>query len=77
MTSETKKALTGLEWAIAQTIDEPQQEDEFTAEEFARASNLGITQARNRLDRMTGLGQLSKRKILIDGRQTNLFRKAD
>jgi hypothetical protein len=77
MTSETKKALTGLEWAIAQTIDKPQQEDEFTAEEFSRASNLGITQARNRLDRMTGQGQLSKRKILIDGRQTNLFRKAD
>ena len=77
MTKQTKKALTGLEWAIAQTVDKPQQEDEFTAEEFARASNLGITQSRNRLDRMTGQGQLSKRKILMDGRQTNVFRKAD
>ena len=77
MTKQTKKALTGLEWAIAQTIDEPQQADEFTAEEYARVGKFDITQSRNRLERMAGKGQLSKRKVLIDGRWTNLFRKAD
>jgi hypothetical protein len=77
MTSKTKKALTGLEWAIAQTVQEPKQADEFTAEEFALASNLEIGQARNRLDRMTDRGELSKRKILLNGKHKNLFKKAD
>lgn len=78
MKTKSLTALTALEQALKITgVQEPKRDDEFTAEEFARASNLGITQARNRLDRMTGQGQLSKRKVLMDGRQTNLFRKAD
>lgn len=77
MTNKTKKALTGLEWAIAQTIKEPKQPDEFTAQDFAGASNLGMAQVRGHLTRMIERGHLTKRKILISGKQTNLFRKVD
>ena len=77
MTNKTKKALTGLEWAIAQTIKEPKQPDEFTAEDFTGASKLGVAQVRGHLTRMVERGQLTKRKILISGKQTNLFRKVD
>ena len=74
---KTKKALTGLEWAIAQTIKEPKQADEFTIDEFSQASNLTISQAQGQLKRMIDRKLLTKRKILISGKQSNLFRKAD
>ena len=77
MTKQTEKALTGLEWAIAQTIKSPQEDDEFTAEEFAKEAKLEISQARNRLDHMASRGQLTKRKVSINNRLTNVFRKAD
>ena len=76
MKSKTKAVLTSLDWALAQTIDEPQQPDEFTADQFAAAGKLEIAQARNRLAWMASSGQLTKRKILITGKRTNLFRKA-
>jgi hypothetical protein len=77
MTSKTKKALTGLEWAIAQTVQEPKQADEFTSEEFILASKLGSRQARSVLEGMFNRGELTKRKMVIAGRFVNLFKKAD
>ena len=72
---KTKKALTGLEWAIAQTIVAPQNPDEFTAEEFAVSAEISMSKSRNRLEHMVNAGQLKKRKILKDGKWINLFRK--
>lgn len=72
---KTKKALSSLEWAIAQTIKEPKSPDEFTAEEFSRACNLSSAQTRGKLSRMVERGQLTKRKISICGNQVNLYQK--
>jgi len=74
---KTKKALTGLEWAINQMIEEPKKPDEFTAEEFAIAANIRIATARNKLDHSFNSGILTKRKILVNGRMLNLFSKAE
>ena len=74
---KTKKALTGLEWAIAQTIKEPQHADEFTVDEFSQAGNLTIPQAQGQLKRMFEHKLLTKRKILMSGKLCNLFKKAD
>ena len=77
MTSKTKKALTGLEWAIAQTVQEPKQADEFTAQDFALASKLIGRQARSLLDGMFNRGELTKRKMIIAGKVVNVFKKAE
>jgi predicted transcriptional regulator len=77
MTSKTKKALTGLEWAIAQTVEPPKQPDEFTAEELAKASDGNLNAARSNLARMFEKGLVTKRSVRHAGKRTNLYRKAD
>lgn len=68
--------LSSLQWALSQTFHEPQAEDEFTAEQFAIAGKVALAQAGNRLAWMVSSGKLTKRKVLIDGRRRNVFRKA-
>jgi hypothetical protein len=77
MTSKTKKALTGLEWAIAQTIQEPKQADEFTAQDFALASKLPASRVKHLLPSMVNRGELTKRKMLVAGKVVNVFKKAE
>ena len=77
MTKKTKKALTGLEWAIAQTIQEPKRPDEFTADEFILASKLESRQAKRLLEGMFSRGELTKRKMAIGGMSVNVFKKAE
>jgi hypothetical protein len=75
MKAKTKKALSGLDWAIAQTVEEPKQADEFTTDDFARAGNLPVETARDKLNRMVRDGHLTKRMITLNGTRTNLYRK--
>jgi hypothetical protein len=75
MTGKTKKALTGLEWAINQTVVKPRQADEWTVEEFSKAAGIPCSTAKSRLASMIDKGQLEKRVISIAGHQTNLYRK--
>ena len=73
----TRAALSGLEWALEQTAELPLQPDEFTTDQFRIASN-GITDdsARATLKRMIANGQLTARKIKINGARTNAYKKA-
>lgn len=74
MTKKTKQALSSLDWAIAQSIEQPRQPDEFTTAEFAESSGMNSSTAEKRLRRMPGI---SRRKITINGNLVNLFRRAD
>jgi response regulator of citrate/malate metabolism len=76
MKQQTKKALSGLEWALAQSIDEPQQPEEFTAEDFAKAGGVTMDSAKARLARMVRQGLLAKRIVCLRGRRTGLYRRA-
>jgi len=75
--AKTKKALSGIEWAIAQSVGKPRQEDEFTCEEFQRLGG-GSTRgaAESRLKRMVSNGELLKRPSCINGSRCTLYRKA-
>jgi hypothetical protein len=75
--AKTEKALSSLEWAIAQSMTSPKQDDEFTTEEFAESTKTSAAASRSRLNRMVKSGMLVRRKILIESNYTNLFRKAD
>jgi hypothetical protein len=68
--------LSGLEWALAQTLEQPQQPDEFTSEDFAQSTGRTIASARSLLNRMCHDGKLTKRYITVRGNKTCIFAKA-
>ena len=73
--------MSGLQFALSQILDEPQREDEFSAEEAyleARQKNPKITLStiRQRLTRMEQGGSLTKRTIRHNGTTINLFSRA-
>jgi len=75
--TKTEKALSSLEWAIAQSIEPPRQEDEFTCEEFFQLSGAASRgAAESRLKRMVSNGGLLKRPTCINGNRCTLYRKA-
>lgn len=79
--ANTKKALSALDFALSQLVDEPQRADEFSVDEFfaearQKDSTLTLNIARNRLQNMQTNGLLTKRRIRRNGTTINLFRKA-
>ena len=73
--------LSSLQFALSQIVDDPQQPDEFSAEEsliegLKADPSLTITIVRNRLIQMFRNGLLVKRQIRRDGKMINLYRKA-
>lgn len=74
---KTKKALTGLEWAIAQNADQFIEPDEFTVADFANATKSTSDSANSKLSRMVQSGKLSVRKLNQFGRLINAYKKAE
>lgn len=72
-----RAAVSGLEWALEQLAEKPKQPDEFTAKEcHAAQSERSLAGIRSLLDRMRDNGVLSCRKILVNGKHENVYRKA-
>jgi hypothetical protein len=75
MKKQTDKALTGLQWALAQR-PEPRKDDEFTAAEYLAAGGATTKNAaRSFLRRMVEDGQLESRGALEGGKIVTLYRK--
>jgi len=81
LNKKTTAALTGIDWALAETAEQPQQIGvEFTANEFHAAAQksqtpLTVDAARFRLLRLVKAGELVTRQIIIGGKRTNLYRR--
>lgn len=73
MTSKTKKAISSLDWAISQTIDHPQTDDEFTLAEYCKATGTTLAAAKSKLSKTAGI---SYRLVTLNGTRTNLYRRA-
>jgi hypothetical protein len=69
----TKTALSALDFALSQVIDEPIRADEFTALEFATKANITHATALYRLKLMVNDGRLIMRKGRIQGKQSNFY----
>jgi len=75
--TKTEKALSSLEWAIAQSIEPPRQEDEFTCEEFLQLSGAASrSSVESKLKRMVNNGGLLKRPACVNGNRCTLYRRA-
>lgn len=80
LAKKTSNALTGLDWALSELSEKPQQKDEFTVNEFMEATSKNSScktreSVHSRLKRMMQRGEVSCRKITIDGKRTNLYRR--
>jgi predicted transcriptional regulator len=75
MKSETQKAVSSLDFAIAECTRPSKMDDEFTLAEYIVKSKIPRTTAQQNLDNLVRSGLLSKRKISIDGSLRNLFKK--
>jgi len=71
--AKTQKAISSLDWAIAQTIELPQQADEFTAYEFAEKAGVSLPTAKYRLKACPGI---VSRTATTGGSRINLYRRA-
>ena len=73
---KTEKALSGIEWAVSQTIGIPRQPDEFTIFEYMQAAGcLTRGAAESKLRRLVNDGGLTKRKANVDGSICSLYRR--
>lgn len=73
---KTTAALTGLNWALSELIEKPQQPDEFRGDEFADGAGITMAQAYHRLKRLVHSGKLTSRLITVEGKRMNLYRRA-
>ena len=76
MNNKIKAALSSLDLAISLLNPPPKTEDEFTLVEYMKKANIKERTALSKLAQLVSDGSFVKRKILIDGRFFNLYRKA-
>jgi hypothetical protein len=68
----------GLEWFLEKTTQEPIRPDEFTVRQAFERAGAGSTvaQMRCKLARMEHSKEITSRKVLMDGKWINVYRKA-
>ena len=76
----TRVTLSALDYALEQTDATKRKADEFTSSEFyhaliAKGVKISNSGAMYRLTEMVARGELTKRKIMINGATTNLYSK--
>lgn len=75
-----KQVMSALDFALEQTDATKRKDDEFTSGEYyhaliARGVKISNSGAMYRLTEMVARGELTKRKIMINGATTNLYSK--
>jgi hypothetical protein len=75
-----KQVMSALDFALEQTDATKRKDDEFTSGEYyhaliARGVKISNSGAMYRLTEMVAKGELTKRKIMINGATTNLYSK--
>jgi len=78
---KTAAALSGLDFAIAATLEAPQQPDEFTVAEFvaalaAKGQRVCTSTAAIRLKKMADDGELTQRSTVVGRIRTRVYRRA-
>ena len=77
MKPETQKALSSLEWALAESTKHGKQPDEFTAHEYAARKGCGITSGRIELNKMAEDGLLERRAIKVGSAVKHVFKRSE
>ena len=75
MNIETSKALSSLDFAIENLIPVGKNDDEFTVSEFSEKTGLGPSATLSQLKSLVKVGMLESRKVIVNGRNMNVFKK--
>ena len=76
MNIETSKALSSLDFAIENLIPVGKNDDEFTVSEFSERTGLSPSATLSQLKSLVKVGMLKSRKVIINGRNMNVFQKS-
>lgn len=68
--------VSGMDWIVERLSQQELEPDEFTTEMAMKKTKITRSQARHRLARMCESGELTKRKILLDGQHVNVYKQA-
>lgn len=75
MNIETSKALSSLDFAIENLIPVGKNDDEFTVSEFSEKTGLSPSATLSQLKSLVKVGMLESRKVIVNGRNMNVFKK--
>ena len=75
MNIETSKALSSLDFAIENLIPVGKNDDEFTVSEFSEKTGLSPSATLSQLKSLVKVGILESRKVIVNGRNMNVFKK--
>ena len=66
--------VNGMDWII-QNFSQSLEPDEFTVQMVVDKSGVSDDAVRGRLQRMRKRGELTSRKIILDGTPTNVYKR--
>ena len=75
MQIQTSKALSSLDFAIENLIPVGKNDDEFTVSEFSEKTGLSPSATLSQLKSLVKVGMLESRKVIVNGRNMNVFKK--
>jgi response regulator of citrate/malate metabolism len=68
--------VSGMDWVVERLSQRELEPDEFTAEMIMEKTKASRSSTRHRLKRMCEIGELTKRKILLDRQHVNVYKRA-
>jgi response regulator of citrate/malate metabolism len=67
--------VSGMDWIVERLSQQDIEPDEFTAEMIMKKTKASRSSTRHRLKRMCESGELTKRKILLNGTNVNVYKR--
>ena len=68
--------VSGMDWIIEKLSQQAIEPDEFTAEMVANETKVSRSSVHHRLKRMRDIGELTSRKILLNGTTVSVYKRA-
>lgn len=69
--------ISGMDWIVEQFSQDKLKPDEFTAQMVKERTGQTDSAVRCRLMRMYDMGELTKRKVILNGVIVNAYRRAE
>ena len=69
--------VSGMDWVVERLSQQPMEPDEFTAEMIAKKTKSTRSSVHHRLKRMSEAGELTSRKISLNGTTVNVYKRAE
>ena len=67
--------VSGMDWIVERLSQQEMEPDEFTAEMIMKKTKASRSSTRHRLKRMCDNGELTSRKLLMNGVFVNVYKR--